>query len=126
MRLPGTHGASLGSVVGLLLLLLLVFPSIALADNGGDHADGWPAAAAAALAAAGAAAFGAMLSEAGSPVSFGRAPGGGWDVKVGPVTFTWGGPPPVEPPPPQDSPPPPDPPPSEPRPRPPGVHGPPQ
>ena len=37
-------------VIGLLVFLAL--PELAFADNGGDHADGWPATAAAALAAA--------------------------------------------------------------------------
>lgn len=40
-------------------LISLAFPAIALADNGGDHADGWGEVGAAATAAAGAAAVAA-------------------------------------------------------------------
>ena len=41
-----------GFMLAIGLLAFLGLPSLAFADNGGDHADGWPEIAAAALAAA--------------------------------------------------------------------------
>jgi hypothetical protein len=62
----GSRDAPVGSGVATTLmlttglLLFLALPELVLADNGGDHADGWPNAAAAALAAAAAGALAAM------------------------------------------------------------------
>jgi hypothetical protein len=59
-----TRATGGGLVTSLVLvigpLVCLALPAIAFADNGGDHADGWPATAAAALAAAAAAALAAL------------------------------------------------------------------
>ena len=58
---PAAHGA--GVVTGMMLTIglfvFLALPAAALADNGGDHVDGWGEAAAAAAAAAGAGALAA-------------------------------------------------------------------
>jgi hypothetical protein len=76
----GSSSAAGGVVTTLTLAIglfvFLALPAIVLADNGGDHADGWPAAAAAALAAAGAAALAAM-------------PGRLWDAWMSNMANSW-------------------------------------
>lgn len=53
--------ATVGFVLAIGLLAFLGLPSLAFADNGGDHADGWGETAAAALAAASGGGLAALL-----------------------------------------------------------------
>jgi hypothetical protein len=71
------------------LMLFLGLPAIALADNGGDHADGWGNAAAAAAAAAGAAALAAVMGQLSRATGINarwESPTD-WGFRVGPMGF---------------------------------------
>ena len=70
---PGS-AAITAFMLGIGLFVFLAMPSVAFADNGGDHADGWGATAAAALAAAGGGGLAALLGRWFNPWQGGAEP----------------------------------------------------
>ena len=66
-HVPGGGGVATTLMLTIGLLVLLGLPAVALADNGGDHADGWAETAAAAAAAGGAGALVAGAAASRNP-----------------------------------------------------------